>query len=489
MIGSAFAGAYPGAAHDARWRTLTFPPSYGNPAPRPRYHMVVIGAGPAGLICALGAAGLGAHVALVEHRAMGGDCLNVGCVPSKALLEYVRHHPERPGFDEAFGWMREVRAAIAEHDSVERYTRAGVDVFLGTARFLDRSTVQVHDLCLSARRIVIATGARPHIPDVPGLSAAEPLTNETVFEIPRAPASLAILGAGPVGCELAQALAALGVKMHLLDSAGRVLPTESPGASAAVASALQRAGVSLHLNAKLVEVRRRGSSTVLKLADGEVGAERVLVAAGRRANTSGLELDTVGVELTPDGLIEVDHRLRTTAPRVFAAGDVCTSRQYTHHADAQARIVIQNALFAPTASTRKLLIPHCTFTTPEVAQIGKTQDELERADIDFDLQHLDFSELDRGRAAGNVDHFAEVLTKRKTDELLGATIVGENAGDLIAPLCIAMSNRLTLRDLGKTVLPYPTHAEYLRLLTDRYNRTRLTPMVRKLLNAWFQLRA
>ena len=486
-VNTPIAASYPGAEHDQRWRTLTFPADYRNPVPKSRYHLIVIGAGPAGLICAIGAAGLGAKVALIERQAMGGDCLNVGCVPSKSLLEFTRRHPRSPSFDAAFAWMREVRAGIAEHDSVERYTSRGVDVFLGAAQFIDASTVAVNDQSLTGRRIVVATGARARIPNIPGLRDADPLTNETIFALQSAPESLAIVGAGPIGCELADALSKLGIKIYLLDTADRVLQNEEPDASQVVMDALTHSGVELHLGSKLTSVDRHHGELALTIDGSALHVERILVATGRAANTESLRLAAAGVELTPAGLIKVDDRLRTTNPRVYAAGDVCSRLQFTHHADAQARIVIQNALFAPTARANRLVIPHCTYTTPEVAQVGRTKAALERDGVAFDRYAIQLNELDRGRAAGDEESFAELLVDRGRATLLGATVVAEDAGELIVPVCIAMTQKLSLSDLGKTIFPYPTRSEYLRRLADNYNRTRLTPLVEKLMATWLRM--
>lgn len=480
-------GAYPGQDHDTRWRSLVFPENHVNPRARARYHLVVVGAGPAGLICAIGAAGLGARVALVERKAMGGDCLNVGCVPSKALLEFAKRHSGNGSFDAAFAWMRKVRAGIAAHDSVERYTKLGVDVFLGDAAFINGSTIAVDNQELSARRIVIATGARAALPGIPGLDEADPLTNESIFELRHAPKSMAIIGAGPIGCELGQALARLGVAVHLFDVADRVLPGEEADAAAAVSKSLVASGVTLHLGANISRVERAGDGVRIAYDGTEVDLERALVAAGRRANTESLNLGAAGVDLAQTGLIEVDERLRTTNPRIFAAGDVCSRLQFTHHADAHARIVIQNALFAPTARTSRLVVPHCTYTSPEVAHVGRTAAGLERDGQDFERYSVRFDELDRGRTAGDEDDYATLLVGPKRGEILGATIVAEDAGELIAPICLAMSNGLRLSDIGKAVYPYPTRSEYLRRLSDDYNRTRLTPTVKRLLQTWLRL--
>ena len=475
---------YPGAEFDRRWRELVFPADYRNPEPERKYHLVVIGAGPAGLVASIAAAELGARVALVERQAMGGDCLNVGCVPSKSLLDFTRRNP-KAGFDEAFAWMRRVRREIASHDSVERYLRKGVDVFLGPARFVDPGSIQVRDQRLTGRRFVIATGARADLPAVPGLKDCDPLSNESVFDLVERPVRLAILGAGPVGCELAQALARLGIEVQLFEMQERVLPGAIDAASEVLAKALRSEGVALHLGSRVSRIAGdAGRATVFGSA-APITVDRILVAAGRRANVEGLNLEAAGVEMR-EGRIAVDDRLRTTNKRIFAAGDVCSQVAFTHNADAQARIVVRNALFPPAARTRNLVVPECTYTDPEVAAVGETEEELRERGIACDRYQLEFAELDRGKTAGDPGGFVYLLAAKGRDTILGATIVGHDAGEQIAPLCLAMSNGLGLGALGKAVLPYPTRAEYLRRLADQYNRTRLTGRVRGFMKAWFR---
>ena len=477
---------------DAQWRSLVFPANYSNPPPQRRYHLCVIGAGPAGLVTAIAAAGLGARVALIERAAMGGDCLNVGCIPSKALLEFTKRHPGAAQFEAAFAWLKRVRADIAHHDSVERYTEAGVDVFLGEAAFRDKATVTVADTDINARRFVIATGARASLPPIPGLAAASPLTNENVFDLQARPDTLAIVGAGPIGCELALVFARLGTAVTLFEVADRVLPTEHPQAGRIVADSLHDAGVALSLGANIERIERapppagRRGVTVA-LPQSSESFDEVLVAAGRTANTESLNVAAAGVQLTERGLIAVDSKLRTTNKHIFAAGDVCSSLQFTHHADAHARIVVQNALFFASGSTRQLIVPHCTYTQPEVAQVGASAPELERRRIAFDTWRIDFAELDRGRTQGDAVGFAEILTRRGSDAILGATIVGEDAGEQLAPVCLAMRERIGLGKLAGTMLPYPTRAEYLKRLADQFNRTRLTPTVGRIMKQWFRL--
>ncbi|NCF44963.1 MAG: FAD-dependent oxidoreductase [Proteobacteria bacterium] len=474
---------YPGADFDdVAWRLLS-PQDYQNPRPQSRHHLVVVGAGPAGLISAIGAAGLGAKVALIERHRMGGDCLNVGCMPSKALLSFSKQGPS--DFQQAFAWLREVRAGIAPHDSVQRYSEAGVDVFLGDAEFNDDGDICVDAVPLNARRIALCTGASAAVPPIPGLAAANPLTNETVFDLPAAPESLAILGAGAIGCELAQALARLGVKVSLFEMADRVLPNETVLASAAVAAALTGAGVDLYLGQGVEAIRDQG---IVVCGDKTVSCERVLVALGRKPNTDGLNLPAAGVRTDAQGFVMTNAKLQSSNKEIFAAGD-CTARlQFTHHADAQARALIQNALFAPTAKVDGLIVPHCTYTDPEVAAVGANPVQLQQQGVAFDTFAFDLNELDRSRADprvlnGSVQQ-AEGYTQQGADKILGATIVGYDAGELLAPICLMMSNGLGLVAAQKTLFSYPTRSEYLKRLSDAYNKQRMTPTVAKLFQWW-----
>ena len=472
---------YPGAEHDAKWLSHVAPTDYTNPEPEALYHLVVIGAGTAGLISAIGAAGLGAKVALVERHRMGGDCLNVGCVPSKALLAYT-DRTENPQFDEAFAWLRGVRADIAPHDSVARYSELGVDVFLGDARFSSRDSVTVGETVLRGRRFAICTGAAASVPPIPGLAESLPLTNDNVFDLTERPQVLGILGAGAIGCELAQVFARLGTRVHLFEMAPRVLPLENERAGQAVADALIDAGVTLHLGNPVERV----DDNVIEAAGERVPVSRVLVALGRRPNTTGLSLPLAGVELADGGFIRVDEKLRSTNPHIFAAGDCASPVQFTHHADAQARVVVQNALFAPTAKADGLVVPHCTYTQPEVASVGLSEAALRETGRAFDRYAVDFAELDRGKATPGTSGFAEVLTAKGKDTILGATIVAPDAGELLAPVCLLMRNGLGLAAAGKSIFSYPTRAEFLKRLANDYNRTRLTPVAGKAFARWFR---
>ncbi len=474
---------YKGSQFDHTANALLAPAEHVNPEPKSDYHLVVIGAGPAGLIASIGASGLGARVALVEKNRMGGDCLNVGCVPSKALLTYSQEHPDA-SFDDTFTFARQIRAEIAPHDSVARYTDLGVDVYLGEAMLLASGQVRVGDQILTGRRVLICTGAQASVPPIPGLREAEPLTNETVFGLTEQPQTLGILGAGVIGCELAQAFARLGTKVHLFEMADRVLPLEDDEASQVVHDALECSGVVLHLASPVQRIETIGSASEIHTEQGREIVGRILVALGRKPNTANLALDAAGVKVDEFGFVVTDHKLRSTNKSVFAAGDCTSKTQFTHNADAQARVVVQNALFAATATTAKHIVPHCIYTSPEVAAVGLSERELVSRGVDYDLYRVEFSELDRGRVQVDREGFAKVFAKAGSDEILGACIVGRDAGEQLAGICILMSNGLGLGALGGTILSYPTRSEFLKRLADGYNRTRMTPFVTKLFAWW-----
>ncbi|MCB1624970.1 MAG: mercuric reductase [Pseudomonadales bacterium] len=491
---------YPGHAADQVWRTLVFPADYRNPAPADRYNLVVIGAGPAGLVISIAAAGLGAKVALIERYRMGGDCLNVGCVPSKTLLASATNGLS---FDRAMARVRAVRAEIAQHDSVARYTQAGVDVFLGAAEFIDPHRVRVDKLVLTGKKIVIATGASAFVPPIPGL-AAQALTNENIFDLQEQPRRLAILGGGPIGCELAQAFARLGTAVHLIEMQPRILPIEDESASQAVQLALAADGVHLHLGRKVTSIETTHGAKQLRheSTNSDAGSEAVetlevdvvLAAIGRQRNVARLGLEAAGVRFDPRGGIEVDARLRTSQRHIFAAGDVCSRYQFTHMADAHARIVVRNALFLGRARADDLVVPWCTYTKPEVAHVGATRRDLEQSATAFMPLRFEFDALDRGKTDAKVDAqsvaasdgYAELLVQPQSGRILGATIVGQDAGEQIAQLVLAMYQRTGLGSLGSLVLPYPTRSEYLRRLADAWNRTRLTPRTAGLLKWWLR---
>ncbi len=496
--------ARPRDEHDAELLENVHPPGWRNPEPARRYNLVVIGAGTAGLVTAAGAAMLGARVALIERGRMGGDCLNVGCVPSKALIASARAAAEpqraaalgveagdraRVDFAAVMRRLRRLRARISHHDSAQRFRKLGVDVFLGDGRFSGPDTVEVEGARLRFRKAVIATGGRPFVPPIEGLDATGYLTNETVFDLAERPGRLLVLGGGPIGCELAQAFRRLGSQVTLVELEPRILPREDPDAAEIVAGALRQDGVDLRTGAKAVRFTGDGSDKTVHLETGEgprqVAVDEVLVAIGRAPNVEGLGLERVGVEYDRRG-VKVDDRLRTTNRRIFAAGDVGLRHQFTHTADAAARIVLQNALFLGRKRLSALTVPWCTYTDPELAGVGLDAGEAARRGVEIDTFEVAMTEVDRALLEGEDRGFVRIRTRRGTDRIVGATIVAAHAGEMISEVTLAMVAGAGLGAIGNTIHPYPTRAEALKKVADARNRSRLTPGVRRLLAGWLR---
>jgi pyruvate/2-oxoglutarate dehydrogenase complex dihydrolipoamide dehydrogenase (E3) component len=479
------------------------PPDWENPTPAPRYNFVVIGAGTAGLVTAAGAAGLGAKVALVERHLMGGDCLNVGCVPSKCLIRSGRaaldvRDAERFGvrvpqgaevdFAAVMERLRKLRAGISHHDSVKRFSELGVDVFLGNARFTGSESVEVDGKILRFKRAVIATGARAVQPSIPGLGEAGFLTNETVFNLTERPRRLAFLGGGPIGCELAQAFQRLGSRVTLLHENAHLLDREDEDAAAIVQNAFRREGIRLALNAKINHVERKGGEMVLHFeSNGQsdsIVVDEILAGTGRALNVEGLNLEAAGVDYDRREGVRVNDRLQTTNPRIYAAGDVCMKWKFTHAADFAARIVIQNALFLGRKKLSTLTMSWCTYTDPEIAHVGLHEREARGRGLEVDTFTRDFKDVDRAIIDGEEDGFVKIHVKKGTDRILGATIVARHAGEIISEISVAMAAKLGLGKLASVIHPYPTQAEAIRQCGDAYNRTRLTPTVKRLMARW-----
>jgi len=482
------------------------PRAWTNPTPSGRYNLVVLGAGTAGLVAAAGAAGLGARVALVERRLMGGDCLNFGCVPSKAILRaahvaaLVREAegygvavdgPPRVDFAAVMARMRRLRAALSPTDSASRFRGLGVDVYFGDARFAGPDTVLVEGRQLRFSRAVIATGSHAATLPVPGLDATGFLTNETVFSLTDLPRRLLVIGAGPIGCELAQAFRRLGSEVAIVSLDPRLLPREDPDAAAILTSRFEREQIGLHLGARLVRVEagREGKVIVFDRGRGEerVAGDVILLAVGRVPDVEGFGLEAAGVRHERAGVI-VDDRLRTTNRRIYAAGDVCSSYKFTHAADATARIVIENALFFGRKTASALVIPWCTYTDPEIAHVGWTEAEARERGQDVATFTVPLAEVDRAVLEGGTEGFARLHLERRRGRILGATLVARHAGETIGEVVLAMTAGLGIDALGRTIHPYPTVADALRRTADAQRRTRLTPRVRRLFERYFRWR-
>jgi pyruvate/2-oxoglutarate dehydrogenase complex dihydrolipoamide dehydrogenase (E3) component/uncharacterized membrane protein YdjX (TVP38/TMEM64 family) len=494
--------------HDRQLIENCHPAKWINPTPAGKYNLVVIGAGTAGLVSAAGAAGLGAKVALIERNLMGGDCLNVGCVPSKGVIRAARAVYEarngaefgvrltcepKVAFSAVMERMRKLRAGISGHDSAERFRALGVDVYIGGGRFTGPDAVEVDGKKLNFDRAVIATGARAAELPVPGLKEAGYLTNETVFTLTELPRRMAVIGAGPIGCELAQSFARLGSEVFLIEALHGIMPNEDLDASEIVRrSMMERDGIKLMCCGKELRVSRaENGGKRLTLESHEQGydivVDEILVGGGRKPNLEGLGLELAGVDFTGQGVI-VDERLRTTNARIFAAGDICSRYKFTHAADAMARIVIANALFLARRKVTDLVIPWCTYTDPEIAHVGYYEKDARNAGFDVATITQPLSDVDRAVLDGEDDGFARVHYDRKTGKILGGTIVARHAGEMIGELTLAMVAKQAVGVLSSTIHSYPTQAEALRKLGDAYMRTKLTPTVKKMFGKWLAWR-
>jgi len=501
------------ATSDETWRRNVHPPDWVNPTPAGPYDLAVVGAGTGGLITALIASSLGARVALVERHRMGGDCLNVGCVPSKALIRGAhRIHAARaagvlgvaiaPGdhgdFAAVMERLRGVRARISHEDSAARYaSEFGIDVHFGHARFAGPGALAVGDARLAFKRAVIATGARASAPPIPGLAEAGYLDNESVFEADVRPGRLAVIGAGPIGCELAQAFARLGSRVTLVEQQERILIREDPDAAGIVADALVADGVELVLDGEVERVERRGAERVLHLAcprrgRRELVVDQILIGVGRAPNVEDLGLETVGVAFDPRLGIRVDDALRTSHPRIYAVGDVCMAWKFTHAADAAAKIAVQNALFSLGPLGRKklsaLVMPWCTYTAPELAHVGLSEQDARARGVAIDTYRVPLAENNRAVIDGEEAGLVKIHVKRGTDRILGATIVAPHAGELITQLTLAIQHGIGLGAFTGVIYPYPTRGEAIKRAAGAFTRTRLTPAVKRLFARWIAWR-
>jgi pyruvate/2-oxoglutarate dehydrogenase complex dihydrolipoamide dehydrogenase (E3) component len=478
------------------------PPDWANPTPQAEYDLVVIGAGTAGLVVAAGSAGLGIglKIALIEREYMGGDCLNVGCVPSKCLIRSARAVGEiksaaklgviAQAMSVDFGLvmerMRQVRSGISENDSAQRFKDLGIDVFFGEAKFSDSHTVEVAGQKLRFKKATIASGARAVKPPVPGLAEAGFLTNESVFSLTECPKRLAVIGGGPIGCELAQAFGRLGAEVTLLHKNKQLLDKEDPDAAAIVQAQLIQDGLQLELNANLTGVEVTAEGKRLTWRSGtetkSIVVDEILIGAGRQPNVENLGLEGIGVEYDLRKGVKVNDYMQTSQSHIYAAGDVCMDWKFTHAADFAARIVIKNALFAPFGLGKSklsgLTMPWVTYTSPEIAHVGLYEKD---AQGETTTIMVPMSVVDRALTDGETEGFVKVLLRKGSDEILGATIVSTHAGEMISEVTTAMVNKIGLGKLAAVIHPYPTQADAIRKAADAYRKTLLSDRTRGLL--------
>lgn len=499
----------PSDEHNERLIRHVHPPGWLNPDPAGRYNLVVFGAGTAGLVTAAVAAALGARVALIERHLMGGDCLNVGCVPSKAVIRASRvwseikhgkqfgvETPEgtRYDFGAAMARMRKLRAQISYTDSVERFSKLGVDVYMGEGRFTAPDAVEVDGKRLTFSRAAICTGARAAAPPIPGLEETGYLTNETLFTLTALPRRLGVIGAGPIGCEMAQSFARFGSQVTLFEQSGQILPREDSDAAAIVQSRMERDGVRFVFGSKARRIEKRdGGRVIVSEREGKeisVVVDEILVGIGRAPNVEGIGLEKAGVDFDSRMGIQVNHRLQTANPRIYAAGDVCSAYKFTHAADAQAQIVIQNALFPHPlglgyADMNSLIMPWCTYTDPEIAHVGMYEQEAEKNGVGLETFTYSLEEVDRAILDGEDEGFARIHVRKGTDKILGATIVAAHAGEMIGEVSVAMGAGAGLATILKTIHPYPTQAEVIKKAANLWRKAAFTENKKKILSRWF----
>ena len=509
---SDFKSILKGNRYDEERLALTHPERHRNPAPLPGYNLVVIGAGTGGLISALVASSLGAKVALVERSLMGGDCLNVGCVPSKGVIRASRMAAEvreaqslglelredaRIDFPQAMERMRRIRAQISREDSVERYSvEFGIDIFLGDAELCARDALRVDRagevVDLKFKKAVIATGARAVRPAIEGLNEAGYRTNEDFFNLTELPRRLAVIGGGPIGSEMAQAFRRFGSEVTIFEQAPHFLMREDEDAAQLLEGVFRGEGIRIELSSTLLRVARKGDEKVIEFECGDgsradVVVDEILVGAGRAPNVEGLGLEAAGVEYDPRQGIHVNDRLQTSNKRIYAVGDVCMAWKFTHAADAAAKIVVQNALFMGRKKLSDLVMPWCTYTSPEIAHVGLHPREASERHLEIDTYKVPLEENNRAVADGEENGFVKVHVKRGTDRIVGATVVAAHAGDLISQLTQAIVGNVGLGKITNVIFPYPTQAEAIKRAAGLYTRTRLTPRVKGLFEKWLAL--
>jgi pyruvate/2-oxoglutarate dehydrogenase complex dihydrolipoamide dehydrogenase (E3) component len=492
--------------YNQRLVSYVHPPDWVNPQPASCYDLVVIGGGTAGLVVAAGAAGLdlGLKVALIEKHLMGGDCLNVGCVPSKCMIRSSRvvaemreaknygvHVPEeiQVNFPAVMQRMRRIRASISPHDSAERFQQLGVDVFLGSGRFLGDNTIEVGSETLRFKKSVIATGARAVRLSIEGMEEAGYLTNESVFSLTERPRRIALIGGGPLDCELAQAFRRLGSEVVLFHRSSHILNKEDAEAAEIVQKVFIREGIRLILGSEVKRVVKSSEGKTLYFTyqgqEESITVDEILVGVGRAPNVEGLNLEAVGVEYDQKQGVKVNDYLQTTNPRIYAAGDICMNWKFTHAADAAARIVIKNTLFSPLGLGRSklssLVMPWVTYTDPEIAHVGLYEREAKEKGIEVEAIAIPLSQVDRAIADGEEEGFVKILHRKGSDEILGATIVARHAGEMISEVTTAIVGKVGLSQLSGVIHPYPTQAEGIKKAADAYRRTLLTPNTKRFL--------
>jgi pyruvate/2-oxoglutarate dehydrogenase complex dihydrolipoamide dehydrogenase (E3) component len=463
------------------------PAAWQNPKPADIYDLVILGAGPAGLSAAFDAAALNAKVALIEQKMLGGNCLHTGCVPSKALIRTSRLYADMRNaetfggqvpsdmpidFAAAMDRITRIRSRIARGTTARELSRLKIDLFFGSGRFEDANAIMVGGDRLRFRKALVATGAHPVIPRIPGLVQAGYLTNQNVFDLRALPARLLVIGGGPIGCELSQAFCRLGSKVTIVQIEPMFLGNEERDAAQILSDAFARDGIAIHLNTEAVAVRVEGGGKIADLVSEDhtstVTADQILVSTGQAPNVETLNLEAAGIVYDPDAGIRVNDFLQTTNPDIYAAGDVCVRRKFTHFEAESSRIVVQNALLSRRERASSLTIPWCTYTDPEIAHVGLYVREARDKNIPIKTFTVPMHDVHRAICDGEEDGFVKIHVREGSDEILGATVVARHAGEMINDISLAMSLGVGLERLGRVVRPYPTQAGAIQMAAEAY---------------------
>lgn len=464
------------------------------------YHIIVIGAGSAGLVVASGAAGLGANVALIEGHKMGGDCLNYGCIPSKALLKPAHLAAEiknaaelglldatsKPKMENVMQRVKSVIAEIEPHDSKDRYEGLGVTVLEGYGTFLDKHTLKVGNKTITGKYIVIATGSTAIVPPIPGIKDIDYLTNHNFFDLKETPKHLIVLGAGPIGLELGQAMSHLGSKVTIIDMLPALFTKDEPEAGPIMEKILKKEGVTLHLGSAIKELKKRpnGEVSIIIEKDGtlqEITGDKVLLSLGRRPVTDTLNLEAAGVKTTEKGYIPTDNRLRSNIKHIYAAGDVVGPFQFTHMAGYQAGIVIKNTVLKIPAKLNYNAVPWVTYTKPELAHVGYTSQMAESENIDYDTIKIDLNTIDRAKADHDRHGFLKLVFTKRKSRLIGATIMGEKAGEMISLATLAIQQKQKVTTFMSLIFPYPVQSEIYKFASLKVAKRALKPWMKTLI--------
>ncbi len=481
------------------------PADWQNPDPASIYNLVVVGAGPAGLTAARIAARLGARVALIEADSIGGGCTNIGCVPSKTFIRSgqlyadiarARHfgvnaHRMVPAPPLALQRVRKTQARISRAEAASDLRAEGIDVFFGTARFADRQSLKVDGRTLRFARAIVATGGILRPPSVPGLAEIGFVTVNSLFTRNTLPASMMVIGGGPLGTEMAQALCRLGVRVVIVHDAAKFLPREERDAAQQLSESLARDGIKIHLNTAAVSARQTAEGKEIALSTGgdpfTITVDEVMTGVGRMPRIGGLDLEKAGIIADPETGITVDDFLRTTNRRVFAAGDVCGQYMFTHVADAAARLAVRNALFFGRQRFSHLTIPWCTFTDPAIAHVGLYAGQAIAKGIPVKTYTILMHEIDRAITDGEEAGFVKIHVRQGTDRILGATVVARHAGEMLNEITLAMKSGIGLRALSSVIHAYPTQSAAIKAAADACVADGLTPRLQSLSGWWMSV--